>query len=194
MRCFKFVTLGLFVLFESVLAFPLDSGLSRISRGVSISAENATTLSSKAIGLPSPANPETRVFTYDVFETDVSIDFILFLRHPLERQALGAAIYSGRRWLYNRIDEEGDDWVQDEDDPFVSTVPGRCYIRVDSLKTNTVRRRLTYRTLLTVFDGLWQALYLGRQEQELSMRIKVAGLIAGHGAIRKNAVPDLAAA
>ena len=41
---------------------------------------------------------------------------------------------------------------------------------------------MTYRTLLTFFDGLWIELYLMRSEFEGSMRIKVAELLAGHAA------------
>ena len=121
------------------------------------------------------------------------MDVVLFIHHPIERAALGAAIFSGRRWLEGRLDEKGDDWLSDQDDPYVSVVPGKCYIRLDSKKTASGRSSMTYRTLLSVFEGLWAAIYLEGREFELSMRIHVAGQLAGYGAIRIRDYSNLAA-
>ena len=137
---------------------------------------------------------DAEVFSYDVLGTDVSIDVVLFIHHPIERAALGAAIFTGRRWLESRLEEKGDDWLSDEDDPYLSAVLGRCYIRIDSKKNASGRANMTYRTLLSVFEGLWAAIYLERREQELSLRIQVAGQLAGYGAIRIRDYSNLAAA
>lgn len=137
---------------------------------------------------------DAEVFSYEIPGTDISIDVVLFIYHPIERAALGAAIFSGRRWLEGRLGEKGDDWLNDEDDPYLSAVPGRCYIRMDSKKTPSGRSSMTYRTLLSVFEGLWAVIYLERRDYELSLRIHVAGQLAGYGAIRIRDVTNLAAA
>lgn len=160
---------------------------------ISRSIANVVSISN-ATNLVSALRADAEVFSYEILGTDVSMDVVLFLHHPIERAALGAAIFSARRWLQNRLEEKGDDWLSDEDDPYVSTVPGKCYIRMDSKKTATGRSSMTYRTLLSVFEGLWGAIYLERQELELSLRVNVAGQLAGYGAIRVGDFADLTAA
>ena len=114
----------------------------------------------------------------------MEVDFILNLENPIDRQALGLAIYTGKQRIRDRLEEEGDDWLAGEDDPFISTTAGKCWIRVDSAKSPDGRSRMTYRTLLAVFEAFWNVLYLLRDEKEASMRIKVANIVSGFAAAR----------
>ena len=114
----------------------------------------------------------------------MAVEFILFLENPIDRHALGLAIYTGKKRLWDRLDEEGDDWLAGEDDPFISTTAEKCWIRVDSAKGPGGRSRMTYRTLLAVFEAFWNVLYLLRNEKEASMRIKVADIVAGYAGVR----------
>lgn len=52
---------------------------------------------------------------------------------------------------------------------------------------------MTYQTLLDVMQGLWEALFLWKNEMEGSMRIKVANIIAGHGALSTKEIQPSAA-
>ncbi|KAI4190615.1 MAG: hypothetical protein LQ348_003629 [Seirophora lacunosa] len=101
------------------------------------------------------------------------------MENPIDRRAMGAAILSALQWIRERLRDKGDDWLDHEDDPFLSTVVGRCYIQIVTTKTETGRSRMTYRTLLTVFEGIWNALYVERLTMEACSRIHVAGLLAG---------------
>ncbi|KAL8702862.1 MAG: hypothetical protein Q9201_003975, partial [Fulgogasparrea decipioides] len=125
---------------------------------------------------------DVRVFAYDVPGTNVALNFILFVDRPIDRLGLTIAIESGHRWLRRRLDEKGDDWLAPEDDPFISLSRGKCYLRIDSVKAPSGRSRLTYRTLLAVYEGYYEAFISHRNEIEGSIRIKVADIIAGHGA------------
>ncbi|KAG6999210.1 hypothetical protein G7Y79_00036g071660 [Physcia stellaris] len=181
------------LLFEFLLATPFYPRLGNSLQQIHAPIGNLTT-SGNATNLLSALRTDAEVFSYEILGTDVSMDVVLFIHHPVERAALGAAIFSGRRWLETRLQEKGDDWLSDEDDPYLSIVPERCYIRVDSKKTRSGRSSMTYRTLLSVFEGLWAVIYLGRRDYELSLRIHVAGQLAGYGAIRIREVNNLAAA
>ncbi|KAL9594807.1 MAG: hypothetical protein Q9219_006821 [cf. Caloplaca sp. 3 TL-2023] len=129
------------------------------------------------------APTEVLELPYDIPHTDISLIILLFINEPVERQALGAAIYSGRRWIARQIKEQGGGWLDDSDNPYVSTVPERCFIRIDSKKTEAGRAKMTYWTLLKVLEAMWTVLYLERRERELSMRIDVAGIVAGYGRV-----------
>ncbi|KAL8835313.1 MAG: hypothetical protein Q9170_003368 [Blastenia crenularia] len=135
-----------------------------------------------------PQNSHVREFPYDVPGTNTVLDFVVFLENPIERQALEVTILRAIQWILNRLDK-GDSWLDKKDDPFVSAVPGRCYIQIMSKKTSTGRSRMTYRTLLSVFKGLWHALYIPRLDFETCLRIQVAGLLAGFGFVRVEDVP-----
>ena len=142
-----------------------------------LAGSNATTtllLSSK--------NDEVSTFTYEVAGTNLDIDFIVWKEHPIERDALARALLASKLRIWNRLRDHGNDWLAAEDDPFLTTIPDKCYIRIDSARAPNGRRLMTYQTLLSIFEGFWQVLYLQRDEKEASMRFKVAGIIAGHGA------------
>ena len=136
-----------------------------------------------ALSLPS-TDEDVRVFTHEVLGTDVAIEFILYLHHPVERRALGETLLGGKAWLRRRLKDHGDDWLAADDDPYISAVAGRCYVRIDGDKAPNGRSRLTYKTLLRVYEGYWNALYLARNEFEGSMRITVANQLAGYGVVR----------
>lgn len=102
---------------------------------------------------------------------------------------MGAALLSGMHWIRNRLLNKGDDWLDKEDDPFVSSVPGRCFIQIVTKKMDTGRSRMTYRTLLRVLEGMWAVLYAGGLDLESCLRIHVAGLLAGFGSVRVDARP-----
>jgi len=123
------------------------------------------------------------MFSYEVLGTNVAIDFILFLDKPIEHHSLGVAILNGKRWIEQRLGEKGDDWLAPEDEPIVSTVLHECWLRIDSKKAPNGRSHLTYKTVLSVFNGFWNVLYSLRNNYAASMRIKVADILAGYGAI-----------
>ena len=116
-------------------------------------------------------------------ETNLDIDFILWVEKPINRDALARTLLIGKVRVLERLRDEGDDWLTAEDDPFEVSMPERCYLRIDSAKASDGRRLMTYQTLWNVFQGLWEVLFLGKEEKEGSLRIKVANIIAGHGAI-----------
>ncbi|KAI4173450.1 MAG: hypothetical protein LQ343_002983 [Gyalolechia ehrenbergii] len=139
-----------------------------------------------------PTNaPEIRILHYNVPETNVDMDFILFLDQPIDDSAFGLAIRQGILRIRDRLVSQGDAWLTRDDDPYLSTVPGECTVRIDSLKTATGRSSMTYRTLLAAFVGLWNRLYVERQEWEVSLRIQVAGLMAGYGTVWVPRGPEL---
>ncbi|KAL9002127.1 MAG: hypothetical protein Q9188_004929 [Gyalolechia gomerana] len=141
-----------------------------------------------------PTNaPEIRVLHYNVPESNVDMEFVLFLDHPMDDSAFGLALRQGIVRIRDRLVIQGDDWLTRDDDPFLSIVPGECSIWIDSLKTATGRSSMTYKTLLAAFVGLWNRLYVERQEWEVSFRIQVAGLTAGYGTVRVPQGPGLAA-
>lgn len=123
------------------------------------------------------------MFHYEVLGTNVVIDFILFLDKPMQHHPIGVALLNAKRWLEDRLKEKGDDWLAVEDEPFVTTVLHGCWLRIDSIRAPNGRSRMTYRTLQSVFDGLWNVLYLLRNNSAGSIRIKVANILAGHGAV-----------
>lgn len=126
---------------------------------------------------------------YRVPYSNIDIDFILWIDKPVDRQSLELAILSGQRSIRNRIISQGEDWIQPEDDPFVSVIPDEIWLRNDSSKTYGGRRRMTYTTLLRVYEAYWRVLFYGKRNCEASMQIKVANVIAGHAALSTKA-PD----
>ncbi|KAL8659918.1 MAG: hypothetical protein Q9202_006899 [Teloschistes flavicans] len=126
---------------------------------------------------------------YRVPYSNIDIDFILWIDKPVDRQSLELAILSGQRFIRNRIISQGEDWIQPEDDPFVSVIPDEIWLRNDSSKTYGGRRRMTYTTLLRVYEAYWRVLFYGKRNCEASMQIKVANVIAGHAALSTKA-PD----
>lgn len=111
----------------------------------------------------------------------MAIDFIFDLDEPLDREALRDALLTGRHWLERRLRDQGDNWLSKDDDPFVSRVPNKCWIRVDSKKTPSGRACMTYKTLLHVYEGLNTAMISLRNNFEGTMRIQVADQLSGHG-------------
>lgn len=130
-----------------------------------------------------PLNDHVRAFTYDVVGTNVAVDFIQNLDEPIERDVLGLVILNAKAWLRRRLKNEGDDWLPPENDPFASVVADLCHIRIDSVRSDTGRSRMTYTTLLSVMEALWNVMYLTRAESEAVIKIHVAGILAGHGAV-----------
>lgn len=126
---------------------------------------------------------DVRLEHYEVPHTNIDIDILLFLRDPMDREALGLTLRHGISWTQARIENQGDAWLAKDDDPFYSTAQGKCFIRIDAQKTASGRSMMTYKTLLAVFLGLWNALFLTREEWAVSFRFQVAGMTAGHGAI-----------
>lgn len=126
---------------------------------------------------------DVRIVHYQVPHTNIDIDILLFLLDPMDREALGLTLRHGISWTQARIENQGDAWLAKDDDPFYSTAQGKCFIRIDAQKTASGRSMMTYKTLLAVFLGLWNALFLTREEWAVSFRFQVAGMTAGHGAI-----------
>ncbi|KAL9031288.1 MAG: hypothetical protein Q9196_000670 [Gyalolechia fulgens] len=135
--------------------------------------------------------PDMRIIQYTVPETNIDIEFVLFLHDPIEGPAFELAIKQGVQRVRDRLVDQGDEWLPRNDDPYFSAVPGKCSIRVSSIKTEGGRSRMTYKTLLAAFLGMWNALYVQGEEWEVSFRIQVAGLTAGHGTVRVPEAPDL---
>ncbi|KAL8847236.1 MAG: hypothetical protein Q9221_007723 [Calogaya cf. arnoldii] len=116
-----------------------------------------------------------RLIHQSVPNTNIDLDILLFLLHPIDHRALGLSLHHGISWTQNRLDNLGDDWLSRDDDPFYSTVRGKCSVRIDARKTESGKSMMTYKTLLGAFLGLWQALYLDEEEWAVSFRVKVAG-------------------
>ncbi|KAI4232281.1 MAG: hypothetical protein LQ349_003142 [Xanthoria aureola] len=137
--------------------------------------------------LPKPSYPkvneDVRLIHYDVPHTNINIDILLFLSEPLDREALGRTLNHAISWIGTRLQNQGDDWLAKDDNPFYSTAQGKVFLRIDSLKTPNGRSMLTYRTLLAVFGGLWTELFVGKEPWAASFRINVAGITAAHGAL-----------
>ncbi|KAL8897440.1 MAG: hypothetical protein Q9207_007220 [Kuettlingeria erythrocarpa] len=143
-----------------------------------------------AVISPTNLSFPVREINYEIPRTNIGLDLIVFLENPIERQAMGAALLSGMRWIRERLREKGEGWLDKEDDPFVSSVPGRCVIQISSKKMGTGRSRMTYTTLLRTFEGMWAVLYAGGLDNETCLRIHVAGLLAGFGGLRVLPRPD----
>lgn len=137
---------------------------------------NATAL------LLSSSNDDVSFYTYEVAGSDMEIDFIIWNDRRIEREALARGLLNGKLRVWQRLRDEGNDWLTANDDPFTVVIPEKCYIRIDSRKAPNGRRLMTYQTLLSVFDGLWDVLYIRKVEKEASIRFEVAGIVAGHGA------------
>ncbi|KAL8936160.1 MAG: hypothetical protein Q9216_005079, partial [Gyalolechia sp. 2 TL-2023] len=111
-------------------------------------------------------SPSIRILHYIVPETNVELEFILFLRDPIESDIFSLAIQQGIQEIRGHLIYEGDGWLKQEDDPFFSIVPGRCSVRVDSVKRASGRSNITYKTLLASFVGMWNRLYVEEEEWE----------------------------
>ncbi|KAI4086087.1 MAG: hypothetical protein LQ344_007865 [Seirophora lacunosa] len=120
--------------------------------------------------------PDIRILHYTVPETNVDLEFILFLRDPVDPPAFKQAIWQGVAAVRDHIIDHGDGWlVLGRDDPYYSTVPGRCVVKIDSRKTESGRSSLTYKTLLAAFVGLWNRLYVEGEEWEGAGVVRVGG-------------------
>lgn len=114
----------------------------------------------------------------------MAIEFVLYLERPVERHALARALLNGKIKIQDHLNAYGDSWLEAEDDPYISASPEECYIRVEATVAPSGRTRMTYRTLLRIYDAYWTVLYLSRMENEGTMRITVADQVAGYGIIR----------
>ncbi|KAL9583693.1 MAG: hypothetical protein Q9212_002559 [Teloschistes hypoglaucus] len=124
-------------------------------------------------------------FLYRIPYSNIDISFIVWLKKPVDHQSLGLAILSGQRYIRNRIISQGERWLQAEDDPFVSIIPDQIWLRNDSAKTSSGRCKMTYVTLLRVYEAYMTVLYEGKRSLEASMQVRVANVVAGHAALSK---------
>lgn len=132
-----------------------------------------------------------RTFTYEVPMTNIAVDFALYDDHPLDRVALGLAIKTSQRWLRAHLAAHGDDWLSPTDNPFISFIIEKCFLRIDSLKAPNGRSRMTYRTVIAIYDAYTEVFLEQGNAVEGAMRMSVAGIIVGHGIITvNNPVPD----
>ena len=113
--------------------------------------------------------------------TNIAIEFALYDDHPLDRRALTLTINSVQRWLRAHLAAQGDDWLAPTDTPFVSFVHGQCFLRTDSLKAPNGRLRMTYKTVLAIYDAFEEVFIEQGNEVEGAMRMSVADIVVGHG-------------
>ncbi|KAL9589713.1 MAG: hypothetical protein Q9203_001484 [Teloschistes exilis] len=113
---------------------------------------------------------EHDTFVYKIPYSNIDVDFIIWLEKPVDRQSLGLAILSGQRYIRNRIISQGEGWIQAEDDPFLSIIPDHIWLRNDSAKTSSGRSKMTYVTLLRVYEAYMKVLYEGKMCLEASMQ------------------------
>lgn len=132
---------------------------------------------------------EHDTFVYRIPYSNIDVDFIIWLKKPVDRQSLGLAILSGQRYIRNHIISQGEGWIQAEDDPFVSIIPDHIWLRNDCAKTSSGRSKMTYVTLLRVYEAYMKVLYDGKMCLEASMQVRVANVVAGHAALSVRA-PD----
>ncbi|KAL8820906.1 MAG: hypothetical protein Q9223_000956 [Gallowayella weberi] len=135
--------------------------------------------------LTSLSNPP-HVLTYEVPMTNVAVEFFLYDDRPLNRVALRLAIKSGQRSLREHLAAKGDDWLSPTHNPFISFTQGQCFLRIDSLAAPNGRLRMTYKTLLAIYDAFLEVFVIQRNEIEAAMRMRVADITVGHGAATLN--------
>ena len=136
--------------------------------------------------LTSPSALPPRTFTYEVPMTNIEIDFALYDDHPLDREALWLAINSGQQWLREYLAAHGDGWLSPTANPFTSSIHGQCFVRIDSLKAPNGRLRMTYKTVLAIYEAYAVVLFEQGNEAEGAMRMRVAGIVVGHGSVTVN--------
>ncbi|KAL8779382.1 MAG: hypothetical protein Q9194_001479 [Teloschistes cf. exilis] len=123
---------------------------------------------------------EHDTFVYKIPYSNIDVDFIIWLEKPVDRQSLGLAILSGQRYIRNRIISQGEGWIQAEDDPFLSIIPDHIWLRNDSAKTSSGRSKMTYVTLLRVYEAYMKVLYEGKMCLEASMQSTRLGNFYDH--------------
>ncbi|KAL8794093.1 MAG: hypothetical protein Q9195_003278 [Heterodermia aff. obscurata] len=174
------------------------NGANRLSRETFEASQNAKsaklslrTNTPPRLTFPNPL--PARTFAYDIPMTNIAIEFALFDDHPLNRMALQQTINSGQRWLRAYLEAHGDSWLASKDNPLVSLIPDQCFIRIDSLKAPNGRARMTYKTVLAVYDAFEEIFIEQGNEVEGAMRMSVTDIIVGHGIVTiKNPAPDSA--
>ncbi|KAL8795136.1 MAG: hypothetical protein Q9182_007565, partial [Xanthomendoza sp. 2 TL-2023] len=138
-----------------------------------------------------PLNNPPHALTYEVPMTNIAVEFFLYDDRPLDRVGLRLAILKGQTWLRERLATKGDDWLSPTHNPFESFTQGHCFLRIDSLKAPNGRPRMTYKTVLAIYDAFSEVFVARRNEMEAAMRMKVADIVVGHGAATlNNPAPD----
>ena len=127
-----------------------------------------------------------RTFTYEVPMTNIAVEFALFDDHPLDGVAVQKAINSGQHRLLAHLATHGDEWLLATDNPFISFIHEKCFIRIDSLKSPNGRLRMTYRTVLAIYVAYAEVFIQQGNDVEGVMRMSVADIIVGHGIVAVN--------
>ena len=90
------------------------------------------------------------------------------------------------------LDREGNRWLDVDDDPYQvdDRRTGKCMIGMKSIHVGATNgERLTYQGVLDVMQGLWDVLYLGRNDYSAIYQIKNGTLEVGNGKIEVGNVP-----
>ena len=123
--------------------------------------------------------------------SNIAVEFRLYDDRAIDRVALGLAIKTSQRWLRAHLAAHGDDWLSPTDNPFISYIIDKCFLRMDSLKAPNGRLRMTYRTVLAIYEAYAEVFLEQGNAVESAMRMSVADIIVGHGVVAvTNPAPD----
>ncbi|KAL8953849.1 MAG: hypothetical protein Q9222_000295 [Ikaeria aurantiellina] len=132
-----------------------------------------------------------KYYSYSVPGTTISMVIVLAMHTPIERAAMGRTIFRAQQELRRMLENEGNRWLDVADDPYQvdDRRTGKCMIGMKSVHVGGEDGdRLTYRTVLDTFQGLWDVLYLGRNEYTGIYQIKNGSVEVGHATNLKDCV------
>ncbi|KAI4094555.1 MAG: hypothetical protein L6R37_007220 [Teloschistes peruensis] len=123
---------------------------------------------------------------YQVPNTAILLRFALHPGSPIDRAALGRTILTAQRSLRQYIQDNGDAYLDDADDPYEvdDRRTGKCMIGMKSTKKYmTGDERLRYGRVLDTFQGLFDVLYLARRCYVGIFQIEDGGEVVGTGKV-----------
>ncbi|KAL8627792.1 hypothetical protein Q9189_006510 [Teloschistes chrysophthalmus] len=133
-----------------------------------------------------PSLSTIEAIDYPVPNTAILLRLALSPSNPIDRPALGRTILTAQRSLRRHILDNGDDYLDDSDDPYEvdDRRTGKCMIGMKSAKKHTTGdERLRYGRVLDTFQGLWEVLYLGRRCWVGIFQVEDGGEVVGTGKV-----------
>ncbi|KAG7006852.1 hypothetical protein G7Y79_00012g031880 [Physcia stellaris] len=94
----------------------------------------------------------------------------------IDRAALGRTILAAQLRVRTHLKTHGDGDLWEEDDPFETPLhlSGRCFIGIasPSITPGASDLKLSYSTLGTILQGLWDFMYVGKRECEVVFKVE----------------------
>ncbi|KAL8688621.1 MAG: hypothetical protein Q9218_005513 [Villophora microphyllina] len=131
---------------------------------------------------------------YHVPGTTLVLHFVLSLRDPIDRLALGRTILTAQQPLHRLPTHRLNAYLAPEDDPYEvdDRRSGKCMIGMKSAKKGSEGdERLTYKRVLDTFQGVYGALYMGRRCYSGIFQVDDGVEIVGTGKVVVGNVPVL---